>query len=427
MSPIPSALECVIAARRSELRDLRLLEDLVALVGAATDFVHCAQGERGLSSLLLARRREEAVQRLARQRQVTDVAQAGLQTRVRTLDLMFGRGGGYGARLFSRLGVGLQALLALPALRNRVDKQAFDVRQSTQAYNRLVGAWMSVVFEVADVAGDAQITRLLVALFNLTHAKEMVGQERALGSALFASGAVDDEARHQVQDLVDSQWRGLSAFAHFASAPLQVRVGEWQQRAQHDGRARLRRLLLSDSDHGALNPSLGTEWFDHCTAHMDELRELELQVLQELLLLCAERGLELRGELAELERWCAAPQPVTAEEALMALAQAAHDPAVSAWPRADPTMPAGALGPALAREVMDLVQDQARRLQAVTAELEEVRASLKDRKVLERAKGVLMSQAGMSEDEAYQALRRRAMQQGRRLSDVAQDLLRRTN
>jgi AmiR/NasT family two-component response regulator len=76
---------------------------------------------------------------------------------------------------------------------------------------------------------------------------------------------------------------------------------------------------------------------------------------------------------------------------------------------------------------MELVQQQAERLQQVTAELDEARASLQHRKLIERAKGLLMTQAGHTEEEAYQALRRHAMQQGRRVVDVAEDLLQRTN
>lgn len=423
----PTALDCVLAARSSELTDLRSLEQMVDLVDAVTDFVHRAQGERGLSSLMLARRSEPALDRLRHQRAQTDTARAALLARVQTIDLAAAGSGGHGARLYSRLGVALQALQALPALRARVDAGGFDVQQSTRAYSRLVGAWMSLVFEVADVAGDAEITRLLVALFNLTHAKELAGQERALGSALFASGQVDDESRQQVQDLIDSQVRGLSAFSHFASAALQVQMGEWQRRQHGDGRAKLRRVLLEPSAHGALNPALGTAWFDNCTAHLDELRALEVQVLKELQAVCAQRGGQLQQEVSELARLCQAPQPVTPEAALLALAQDAADgPQPPGSPPAG-LAPDGALGPVLARQVMDMVQEQAHRLQTVTAELEEARGSLQDRKLIERAKGLLMAQASLTEDEAYQALRRRAMQQGRRLAEVAQDLLRRTN
>ena len=52
-------------------------------------------------------------------------------------------------------------------------------------------------------------------------------------------------------------------------------------------------------------------------------------------------------------------------------------------------------------------------------ELDEARAALRDRKIIERAKGLVMKQKGIDEAEAYDLLRRRAMQKGMRLVDVA--------
>lgn len=426
-----SALDCVLAARRSELRDLRALVGMVGLVGAVAEFVHQLQGERGLSSLHLARPDKANQQRLQAQRLRVDEAQARLGREVQGIDLDAPLSGGHGARLLSRLGVAVQAAQALPALRLQVQGGGFDVQQSTRAYSHLVAAWLALVFEVADVAGDADVSRQLVALFNLTHTKELVGQERALGSAMWASGQWSEEATHQIQDLIDSQQRGLSAFRHFASAHAQAQVDHLQGRAQRDERARLRLLLLQPTGAGdAQAASVGRAWFDACTAHMDQLKVLEDMLLSELKGMCGDKGLRLEAEVADLQKLCAAPQPLTPQQALMGLARGAEDPALLLDRRLEASTsraPDASLGPELARHVMELVQEQAQRLQSVTAELEEARASLQERKVVERAKGLLMSQAGMGEDEAYQALRRRAMQSGQRLVDVAQGLLQRTN
>src|SRR5690606_34076794 len=80
-------------------------------------------------------------------------------------------------------------------------------------------------------------------------------------------------------------------------------------------------------------------------------------------------------------------------------------------------------GPHLERSILAMVQEQSQRLQAMSEELEAVRATLHERKLVERAKGVLMAHRQMSEDEAYKALRRLAMNQNRKLSEVAQALL----
>jgi AmiR/NasT family two-component response regulator len=70
-----------------------------------------------------------------------------------------------------------------------------------------------------------------------------------------------------------------------------------------------------------------------------------------------------------------------------------------------------------------MVQEQSQRLQAMSDELQTVRASLNERKVVERAKGLLMAHRRLSEDEAHKMLRQTAMNQKRRLVDVAESML----
>ncbi|MEF0944193.1 ANTAR domain-containing response regulator [Rhizobium sp. BR 362] len=56
-------------------------------------------------------------------------------------------------------------------------------------------------------------------------------------------------------------------------------------------------------------------------------------------------------------------------------------------------------------------------------ELEETRSELENRKVIDRAKGLLMKSRGISEEEAYALMRRTAMNQNRKIIDIAQSLV----
>lgn len=56
-------------------------------------------------------------------------------------------------------------------------------------------------------------------------------------------------------------------------------------------------------------------------------------------------------------------------------------------------------------------------------ELAETRRALEERKVTDRAKGLLMKARGISEDEAYGLLRKTAMDQGKKISEVAAALV----
>lgn len=61
--------------------------------------------------------------------------------------------------------------------------------------------------------------------------------------------------------------------------------------------------------------------------------------------------------------------------------------------------------------------------QSLKQELDDTRTQLADRKVIDKAKGLLMEKKRMSENDAYQFLRRTAMDRNAKLADVARMLV----
>lgn len=59
----------------------------------------------------------------------------------------------------------------------------------------------------------------------------------------------------------------------------------------------------------------------------------------------------------------------------------------------------------------------------LSRELEETRGELENRKIIDRAKGLLMRSRGLSEEGAYALLRRTAMNQNRKIVEIAQSLV----
>ncbi|WP_299368672.1 ANTAR domain-containing protein [uncultured Tateyamaria sp.] len=62
-------------------------------------------------------------------------------------------------------------------------------------------------------------------------------------------------------------------------------------------------------------------------------------------------------------------------------------------------------------------------MRQMQSELDAAKQALEDRKTIDRAKGILMRQRGMSEDDAYNLLRKTAMGQNKKVIDVAQALV----
>ncbi|HYF18038.1 MAG TPA: nitrate- and nitrite sensing domain-containing protein [Ramlibacter sp.] len=390
----------LLAARQCEIAELEQLAstaDLLALVGR---FIHALQRERGLSNIFISSHGS----RCAGQR-IEQVAECQrLEDRVRTRfeDLRTDSGRvRNGARLFSRIALLVHGLDDLPHLRQRIGAQAITAVDATTDFSQLVAGLLAVVFEAADTASDPQVSRALLAMFNFMQGKEFAGQERALGSRLFAAGRIEADDRQQWQHLLDSQQACFQTFADFCGP---------QPAGPHPGGddpgvlaevERLRRVALGGRA-CSLQPHLLEPWYDACTRRLDAMREVEERLALHLGELCGQRIAQARAELRD---------------------QSAMLESLAAQARAAGATGAAPYGPQLERSVLEMVQEQSQRLQAMGDELDSLRATLHERKVVERAKGVLMAHRQMTEGEAYKALRQLAMNQNRRLVEVAQNLL----
>ncbi|HMN46987.1 MAG TPA: ANTAR domain-containing protein [Povalibacter sp.] len=75
------------------------------------------------------------------------------------------------------------------------------------------------------------------------------------------------------------------------------------------------------------------------------------------------------------------------------------------------------------KAVLDMAVSRFNAFSKLRDELERARAALDERKLVERAKGILMTSKGMSEEAAYALLRKAAMNENRRISEVAQSVV----
>jgi two-component system, response regulator / RNA-binding antiterminator len=81
------------------------------------------------------------------------------------------------------------------------------------------------------------------------------------------------------------------------------------------------------------------------------------------------------------------------------------------------------IAPARLQPIMRVAMERFESDQKLRAELSNTKRTLAERKVVERAKGILMQQKAMSEDQAFTALRKLAMERGIRLGEAAQQVV----
>jgi response regulator NasT len=81
------------------------------------------------------------------------------------------------------------------------------------------------------------------------------------------------------------------------------------------------------------------------------------------------------------------------------------------------------LAPERVKPVLDVAMARFEHEEILRRELADARTQLSDRKVIERAKGILMQRQGLAEHEAFERLRKTAMDKGIKLVDVAQRIV----
>ncbi|WLI77382.1 nitrate- and nitrite sensing domain-containing protein [Kosakonia sp. H02] len=391
-----TALDFVLASKRSEITGLQQLLQMGKLVGAVSQLIHVLQRERGTANIYLCSQGETWSDQLSERAGQVQLAQQMVHQQLAALDRN-GQPMANASRLFSRIAAVLHSLSTLPPLREQIQTLNIPQPQAMSRYSEIIRTHLALIFEAADTSGDPAVSRALLAMFSFMQGKEFAGQERALVAAGFTAHHFDDQAQQQLPELIDSQERCFQTFIEFADARA---LALWQQQRREESSEleRFRRIACTRAvpPGEAINSAL--RWFDITTARIDGMKEIE-DLLEEVLMACC------RQRIGEAER--------ASELQLQEIEQ---------LPQQDNHY-AALIPPQLSRSVLELVEQQSRQLQALDAELAGLRTTLAERKLVERAKGVLMQHHGMSEPQAHKTLRDMAMQQNKKLPEIAQAML----
>ncbi|YCI04481.1 ANTAR domain-containing response regulator [Ensifer sp. D2-11] len=75
------------------------------------------------------------------------------------------------------------------------------------------------------------------------------------------------------------------------------------------------------------------------------------------------------------------------------------------------------------KPILDMAVSRFKAFSRLQRELAEAKSALEERKLVERAKGILMKMRGLSEDEAFALLRQTAMNEKKKISEIAQSVV----
>jgi len=75
------------------------------------------------------------------------------------------------------------------------------------------------------------------------------------------------------------------------------------------------------------------------------------------------------------------------------------------------------------KHILDLCISRFNAFSRLQDELERAKSALEERKVIDRAKGILMKAKNLTEEQAYALMRKTAMNENKRIAEIAQSII----
>lgn len=407
-SPDPLAAALRTLSSRLQQREMAEMEHAISFLEICIETIHHLQLERGRSCLHLASGASGPHPSLESIRQAVDRHLGKLRS---FSEGILKENLAVSSRSVRSLAALLETIADLTCLREAVGSGRSDCARTFQDLTRIIDALFDTAFSVAATGSPVHPCGLrLTALYYLSLSKEHAGRERALVAEALARVQLGDAARTVLVRNLDEMEGALSVAD--ALCPPDAELHTRRTRLVEKLEPHRRAIFASDAQN--FRSRLGPEiWFDLATELVETLRSEECLLVSRLKCDLADARTEATT-FAESSRDRSESAPMLSEPDLCLFFP--RNP----WIRTPINLPEPQIG--MARPIGTLLAEFAKKLERAIAERDAARSDLDQRKIVERAKGILMKQYQLSEHQAYERLRSEAMRRSAKLHEVARAL-----
>ncbi len=247
----------------------RSLEQAVNLSVKLSSVVHEVQKERGRTAGFLGSGGKEFRTELLNQRRLTDKKVDELKNYIKKLDYSQ-----LPDSLRMEINVFLEKLDTIPEIRKEVDNFSISLREALKLYTDINSKLLHAIGSIAKFSSDAKITRELAAYVNFLLAKERMGIERAVLSAVFARNSFNDYLYQRFLSLLSEQKAFLTGFKMLSTEDFlnfykKTVVGKAIKEVERMENTALEKASAGGFD---IDPSY---WFDTITKKINLMKKVE--------------------------------------------------------------------------------------------------------------------------------------------------------
>jgi len=248
---------------------MKKMNTLAGFAVLAGNYVHNSQIERGMSSGFLGSDGRQFSTELVSQRQKLDEDLKVFKQRLDELDLS-----DYEPEFGRRVNAVRDHLTQLASVRQKITSKSIPAAESSVWYTTLNGLTLNMVAYMMNLAPNSESVLQVGVYVNLMLAKERVGLERALLTAVFSRNYMDPEYLVKITDGLGRQNAYLDAFRLMAK-PGQVAESDRLMQAPEVRRVEeMRNFALLNAREGNFGIE-AKDWFATITIKVNLMKQME--------------------------------------------------------------------------------------------------------------------------------------------------------
>ncbi|MDP7592835.1 MAG: methyl-accepting chemotaxis protein [Litorilituus sp.] len=259
--------------------EMSAISSLTQLSVINNDFVHELQKERGMTAGYLGSKGKNFAGKLIVQHKNTDTT--------RRKQAAFWQENNFQQQKIKAVNASIyQKLADLKRIRQQVMSQTISLPEALNYYTQLNKLLLSVAVINTNISTDAFITKEIVAYYSFLQGKERAGIERAVLSNTFANNKFTEGMLEKFITLMSEQNTYFSSFSQFANSNHQNYFVQQLTTNSVNEVIKLRDVALNKASDFNVESEY---WFAQATGRIAQLKQIENQLSQDIILLVEEK------------------------------------------------------------------------------------------------------------------------------------------
>lgn len=262
-------------ARYKTVQELAYVDDLMRFAAGAADMVHELQKERAMTGVYLGSQGAKFKNEIQNQRPNVDHQVEAMHAILAGVNVQ------KDPEFFALVSAAKDELNKLKSTRDSIDALTIAPADGIAYFTKTNAAFLEALTYIARYGGDPELTRQLIAYFNMLRVKEYSGMERAALSVTFAADKFAPGMFERFVSLKAKQDAFLDAFRSYATSKQIKFLEESMQDSVFAEVTRMRNAALAGMEKGdfKVDPA---HWVEAATARINIFKKVDGKVLGDL-------------------------------------------------------------------------------------------------------------------------------------------------